>query len=302
MKSLTLVTITGRPEHQWRWMTDSLMRQLTSDCDGKITLRLILSDGKAYPGIGNCCGPKPSLWQGPHRVTAEDWWAASNARNTGICLADTEWIVFLDDRTVLAPTWLQAVKDAMEGNYIMLGAYEKRRDMLVEDGRIVEPGTRLSLDNRWQHMEAQQLPNPFPCDGGWFYGCCIAMPLAWALDVGGFEEAMDGMGFEDQITGMMYHNAGYPMKYDMRAFCIQDRTPGQTGKVYRREDKGISPNDKSHRALEIFGKAKNTSNRHRLLQSRAAVQRGEPFPVLLGPREDWWDGEKIDPNYMRKGE
>lgn len=290
--SLTICTITGRLQHEWQWAKDAIMHQLRSEDDGQITLKLISSQ---YPisHLPSAVGPKPTLWQGPHKITSQEWWAASNARNTGLCLAKSEWIAFLDDRCVPAPSWMEAVREAMDGGYMVFGSYEKRHGMKVENGRIIEPGTLNSMDNRWEHMEQHQLPNPYPCTGNYCYGCSIAMPLDWALQIGGFEEAMDGMGFEDVIFGLMAQNNGYPMRYDMRMHVVQDRTPGLTGITYRREDRGVSPNDKSHRALELFGTAKNTSNRHFLLQSRAAVQRGEPFPPLYTSRQDWWDGADI---------
>jgi hypothetical protein len=193
---------------------------------------------------------------------------------------------------------MEAVKDAMRERYIVVGSYEKRHNMRVEDGKIVDPGTHNSMDNRWEYMEQNQLPNPYPCTGNWVYGCGIAMPTEWALQIGGFEEAMDGLSFEDVIFGMMAQNNGYPIRYDMRMHLVEDRTPGIIGTTMRREDKGTSPLDKSHRSLEIFGTAKNTSNRHLLLQSRDEVLAGKPFPRLLGPREDWFDAEPINESYM----
>jgi len=283
MKNLTIIFVTARKEPCIEWFKDSIARQ----CD--TMPEFIVIDANGIHGQK----PKPTLWQGEHRVMGQDWWANSNSRNTGLAQVQTEWVAFVDDRSVPAPSWMDAVRDAMEGRYIVAGSYEKRHNMKVENGKIIDPGTRNSMDNRWEHMEKEQLPNPYQCAGNWVYGCGIAMPTEWALQVGGFEEAMDGSGFEDCIFGMMCANNGYPICYDMRMHLIEDRTPELIGTTYRREDKGISPNDKSHRSLDLFGTAKNTSNRHLLLQSRQFVQRGEPFPKLFNPREDWFDGQPI---------
>ncbi len=297
MKSLTICYFTSRgAEAKYEWFLESLNLQLSGR---KVEIIKVDFDAPEYDGTQRfCISPKPTIWQGKYRQTREDWWAASSGRNTGICLTDTEWIAFVDDRCVLSPTWLDAVEAAMEGNYVMIGSYEKRRDMVVENGKIVDQGTKVSMDNRWEHVVEQSFTNPHRCGGNWVYGCSLALPLEWALQVGGFEEALDGMSAEDTAFGVMLQNNGFPICYDMRAHVVQDRTPGVGTKAFRREDKGKSPQDKSHRALELFGTACNTSNRYRLLQSRQAVQAGKPFPILLGDRECFWDAEPIGPNYM----
>lgn len=308
--SLTIVMVTGREEAQIDWAYRSLRAQLK---EGDRVERFILVDAATeYPETVNLgrapdsgmtlvsTPPKPTIWQGAHRVTAEDWWAASNARNTGLCLTQTEWVAFLDDRCVLMPGWLQSIREAMAGGYAVFGAYEKRHGMRVENGVIVEPGTVTGEDGRlrWMREGGRSLDAPMKMFREWGYGCTLALPLEWALAVGGFEQAMDGLGFEDVIFGMMLGNHGWPLMYDPRMMIIEDRTPEHCGKVYRKEDKGVSPQDKSHLSLELFGTAWQTTNRAQLWQSRAAVLKGGPWPVLLDSRTDWWDGEVIGREYM----
>ncbi len=297
MKSLTIAFVSCRgreAEHQW--FLDSLHRQLNGR---KVHVMRIEHDGPEFDGSQTVCvAPKPCLWSGKHRITSEDWWSKSNSCNTAIVLCQTEWIAMVDDRSVLAPSWLDAVEAAMEGNYVVCGSYEKRRDMVVKDGRIVEQGTKISMDNRWEHCVEQNFPIPHRAYGHWLYGCSWAAPMEWILQVGGFEEALDSLSAEDTAMGVMLANNGYPIFYDMRAHLVEDRTPGLLGRTVRREDAGQSPLDKSHRALELFNGARNTSNRHLLLQSRQAVLAGKPFPRLYGSREDWWSAETVGPDYM----
>jgi hypothetical protein len=311
MKSLTIVYTTGRQEPEARWFIDSLMHQLDTGEDP----RIVIVDYHAHergplcyemPGGAGASAirvapkviptvPKPTIWQGKHAVVREPWWAMSNARNTGICMANTEWIAFLDDRCVLMPTWLESIRQAMRGNYIVYGTYEKRHHMKVENGRITEPGTLTAEDSRLRH----QHENPQPCDGGWAFGCTLAMPVDWVLEVGGFEQKMDGQSFEDIIFGRMLEQHGFPMRFDNRMKMVEDRTPGVGTNQFRREDKGKSPEDKSHKSLEVYATARHTTNREALLMSRQEVLAGRPWPVILDDAVDWFDGEKIDENYMK---
>ncbi len=303
--SLTICMITGREGVAAEWFLDSLKAQILPD-DRVGTLvfvdalypecEFIESPCPGTPSIKVITtSPKPTIWQGEHRKTAVDWWAAANARNTGLCLAATDWIAWVDDRCVLGPQWLQSIRDAMEGGYAVFGAYEKRHGMKVENGVIVEPGTTTGVDHRIAHVEANL---PAHCPGNWCYGCSVALPVEWALSIGGFEQAMDGMSFEDVIFGLMIQNNGWTRCYDPRFMIIEDRSPEACGKTYRREDKGVSPNDKSHRSLELFGGAVQTTNRHQLWQSRQAVQAGKPWPLLFDSTSDWYDGETIDQHYF----
>lgn len=304
--SLTICMITGREKSRAHWMLDSLAEQVEAGDGFKFVLVNATAREREATNLGQIrfvsTPPKPTIWQGSHRKTKEDWWAASNARNTGLCLADTEWIAWVDDRCVLGPQWLQSIRDAMEGGYAVFGAYEKRHGMKVENGVIVEPGTVTGTDHRIAHVQGD---GPAPCPGNWCYGCSVALPVEWALSIGGFEQAMDGMSFEDVIFGLMIQNNGWPRCFDPRFKIIEDRTPEACGNTYRREDKGRdthSPStpDKGHRSLEIFGCALHTTNRHQLWQSRQAVLSGKPFPVLMDSTTDWYDGEPIDENYFNR--
>lgn len=305
--SLTVAYITSRPDPKLDWFLASLMKQLNRGDRVKIVVVMNKSpefsptNWNTLSGVPILfCRPKPTIWQGLHRLTSRDWWAASNARNTALCLADTEWIWWLDDRSVLAPGCVDYVRCAMENGYGICGAYQKRHHMRVENGEIVDQGQIVANDHRAEHVRATGIDIPPIINGAWCYGCSIALPVEWALQVGGFEEALDGMSAEDTAFGAMLFNNGHQMRYDPRMLMIEDRTPGETGEVMKREDKGKSPEDKSHRAIDLFHTAKNTSNRHQLLMSRQAVHSGRPFPVLLGSREDWYDGEQINEGYMSK--
>jgi len=232
--------------------------------------------------------PKPTIWQGKYRLTKEDWWAASNARNTAICLCRTEWLACVDDRCVVMPGWAEAVRDAMRGNYVVCGSYQKRVGMSVEGGFIKHGGTIVGEDTRFI-----QRPNGVDlCPGEWTFGCNLAFPIAWALEVNGWDELFDSLGFEDCFFGKMLWNCGHPIRFDARMRVIQDRTPEELGTPMKRTDKGVSPNDKSHAAVRKFSDLKRTLHPWDLAAIRQAVLAGGGWPdVSVFPRTDWYNGE-----------
>jgi glycosyltransferase involved in cell wall biosynthesis len=303
--SLAIGYITGRREPKWEWFFDSLRRQnhkrvtqiiiidyfaqLVDDWGSEDVFqrkqRLRESAGDLWPLV-TWHEPRPNIWQGQHRIMRENWWAASAARNTAIALCRTDWIAFLDDRCVLTPNWMPGIRRAIELNYCVFGGYEKRHGMNVKNGVIVEPGTVTGTDNRAGIANGKVVK----VGGNWCYGCTLALPLKWALEVNGFsEDYADGCSMEDILFGMTLQNSGFSMRYDPSMKIIEDRTPEQCTEKYRREDKGVSPNDKSHKLLEVFSNAKTSMNSYSLSAVRNDVLSGKPFPLPSASHIDWYD-------------
>jgi glycosyltransferase involved in cell wall biosynthesis len=302
MKSLTVIYVTSRPDPKIDWFLDSLHSQINDWEHVEIVIVDSLR-GKRTEGTEinplfhrpkfrdvRIVSPKPTIWQGEHRITKEDWWAASNARNTGICLARTDWIAFLDDRCVLMPTWLQAIRNAMSQNYAVCGTYEKRHNLTVENGVIKNGGIVTGRDNRFTGRENF----PREVDGGYWYGCTNALPLEWALNVNGYaEDLCDGLSFEDIPFGMTLKNNHYTIQFDQTMQMIEDRSPGSLGAVMKRSDYGVSPRDKSHKVLEIFRSSKTSQNTFNIREVREKVLRGEPFPPPSASHNEWFTGRPI---------
>jgi Methyltransferase domain/Glycosyl transferase family 2 len=300
---LTVAYVTARQEPMFEWFFDSLANQLAMNEKIKIIVVDALADKRnkeAYETYGmdvKWTLPKPTIWQGKHRITKEDWWAASNARNTAICLCETDWIAFLDDRCVLLPSWLDAVKKAVAAGRITVGSYEKRSKMIVEKGFIKGFEKLIGADPRLK----QSPMGMSRCPSSWFFGCTFALPLDAALRVNGFEEGCDGLSMEDSIFGLHLHNAGYQIDFDPNMRMIEDRTEGETssghnmGGVMKRSDKGVSPNDKSHAALKRFGMRKETEFTFNLTIERNCLKNTGQFSTegINPDARDWYDGTPI---------
>lgn len=282
---LTIAYVTSRREPHFAWFFDSLRNHLED-----INHDIIIVD-HFFPShwplaLGGRVAPKPTIWQGEHRITLVDWWAKSNALNTAICLCQTDWIAFVDDRCVVMPGWLDCIYEAMEGEYAVCGSYEKRANMRVVNGVIVDDGTLLGADNRTRFHK------PYPTVD--WYGGHGALPLEWCLAVNGFsEDICDGLGSEDSMFGATLRNSGFQMCYDSRMKIIEDRTPGEIDGALKRADKGVSPNDKSHVIVNILRDKTTSQNSFDIRNLRDRVLAGEPFPPPSASHLDWFDGQPI---------
>lgn len=307
MKTLTICVTTSRPEPEFGWMLNSLELQCQSIKleDRPKILLMDLNPEQIQRELKfisldleiQITSPKPNIWQGKYRLTKENWWAVSNARNTALCLCKTDWILFLDDRCVLMPGFMDAVRAAMAGDYIMAGSYQKRQAMTVKNGFIDHGGIVQALDSRETYVSASNAPIPFSCGGEWLFGCCLLMPLEWALDVNGYPERCNALSFEDVIFGMLLQNRKRPMKFDPRAKVIEDRTPDKLGTPMRRESKERWPHDtsdKAHTTLKWVRTAMKSDNDYDIRELRAKIQAGEPFPIPNNPdAKDWFDSQLV---------
>lgn len=312
IRVITIALHTGRTRPKFEWFFDSLKHQkglkrvkqiiivdfYAQACDGWTKEDVLERREEVKNAAGDFLPivqwvpPKPTIWQGPHRVTRDNHWAMSNARNTSICLCRNEWLVMLDDRCVLEPGYITAVKRAISGKFILFGGYQKHHDLIVRDGRVVHIGTISGKDNRLDESHGRMKS----VGGGWAYGCSVAAPLEWLLQVNGYPELADGLSFEDVLLGSILEANGFPMKYDPHCRVTQDRTPSEMDNPFIRNDKGElgTTNDKSHKSLEVIGAKKRSEHEWDLRQIRADVLSGKPFPIPSNPDpRDWFDQTPI---------
>lgn len=300
---LTIVYTTARREPRTEWFFDSLARQVKpgeqidtivvdSFLDqerGEEMCRLFDANENLRPLNFWRTRPKPTVWQGERRLTREDWWAKSNANNCGIILCETPWIAFVDDRSVLGPGWLQAIREAQDKEYAVCGSYEKHSNLQVKDGVVTGSSELLGADTR--------SPGCYPFDS--FYGGSGALPLEWCLAVQGFSENIcDGLGSEDSMFGVTLRNSGFPIRYDSSMRIIEDRTPGQLDGALKRADKNshLGQQAKSWTIVRAF-KGQTTSQNSfdiRNLRDRVLLN-GESLSDIppSGSDRDWYDNQKI---------
>ncbi len=313
---LSICYMTSRKQPMIGWFFDSLHRETGGDYTGikvvvvdfwknYLAIRPHNYEGRTPPNL-TWVPPKHCVWQGPHRLTKADYFAAANARNTALCLAPDGWIAFVDDVSVLMPGWLAAVREAIAGNYIVCGAYRKVNKLVVENGNVVSfednPGGH---DGRWWKgddkaaVDCTQYPE-------WSYGCSFAAPVDAMLNIGGAPEITGGIGYEDCVMGFMLANNGYApatsMKYDRRMMTLESEELHSQLPQFLREDpckgdpKANPRDDMSHALLRLlkprsyhpgyFGDEGIRGLRQRVLA-------GEPFPIKGTPEHRWFDGRPL---------
>jgi len=288
---ITICFITAREYPQLDWLISGLADQAKKR--DEIELIVVDALGRSATEIGYYpipaitklveTRPKPTIWQGPHRITAHDFFANANARNTAIVLCTTSYICFLDDRCKLDPGWFEAVRCG-----------EKKRDAVLCGSYAKHWSGGISMDNR----RASKPQGQKRCLPEWSYGCNLALPLRWALKVNGFEEGCDPVGVEDCVFGQMLGNAGYRADFVAEMSVQQDRNDPRGylhPPKFPRQDKGLSPNDKSNALIDRFCKRSRTEFTPDLNRLREVLARGEAFP-LPDPNadyRDWYDGTSI---------
>ncbi len=298
---LSIGYFTARKEPEINWFVESLCSQLKpSD-----TIEIIVVDSnathKSIKEWGVIVPTKPNIWSGEHKITKDNWWTVCQSRNTFLSMAKFPFIAMVDDRCVLAPTWLQAIRDAEIGKYVMAGSYEKRHEMKVQCGKIIDWGKADTSDSRspngQDHRFKMTTGKLVTCGGSWLFGCCLAMPLEWALKVNGYPESCDAVSHEDCVFGLLLENNGYPIKYDYRAKIIEDRTPGKIGEPIKRSSKerfSHDEQDKTHSILKWARTATKSNNDYNILTLRSLIKSGGSFPIPEKKQySDWFDGQDI---------
>src|SRR5262245_26208199 len=101
--TLSIAFITSRSKPEFEWFLDSLRNQVVGD-DAPELIYINREFASPTPVKAKhdrwdkssitIAQPMPNLWQGSQRVVKDEWWNATAARNTALCLCKTEFIAF----------------------------------------------------------------------------------------------------------------------------------------------------------------------------------------------------------------
>lgn len=300
---ITIAYTTARKEPMINWFFDSLHQEVGGDYSN---IKIVIIDFYAeQPGrkesflaMSHCpivhITPKPTVWQGPHRTTKIDYWAKCNTLNTALCHVPDGWVTFVDDLCVIAPGWMSHLDEATTYPIrITLGSFKKLKKMKVFGGVIESyeeypPG----VDSRWKHGEPGK---SVVASGSWMYGHVTGHIDAF-LSANGYPELLcDSLSAEDYLMGMRMQSNGYSFRYNRDMVIYESEELHHVyGGVGKRFDKGTSPNDKSHAALEkVRNEDYDIWNSFDLAKLRESIQNGADFPPAHKVLTDWFDGQPL---------
>src|SRR5438309_7276872 len=99
----TIAYMTARRDCRVEWFRDSLARQILPTDDIQVVIVDFFHTERRWSILEGWLHvpPKPTVWQGPHRLTNKDFFAPSNARNTALCYATGSHIAYVDDLSLL---------------------------------------------------------------------------------------------------------------------------------------------------------------------------------------------------------
>lgn len=244
----SIVYPTYRGEPAFEWLADSLAPQL-GDADD---VELIVVDGAYSAERGerwrravagrfalHHVRAKPSPYNGAHRLTQRDYFAAASARNTGLVYARRPYVFFIDDSSVLMDGWWRAGREAIRGGMVVAGAYYKCWDMRVVQGALETYRRDASgADSRWTLGDARRAVR---VGGGQLFGGSIGAPRELLLQVNGFDELCDSIGGEDWHLGVRLEFAGAPIYYDRRMLSLESEELNRLGTPFLRVDPTLPP-------------------------------------------------------------
>lgn len=307
---ITFSYFTNRKEPKIHWFFDSLAREAKQL--GLTSAKLVVVDFYAlsprrkeifqmkYDRSGLefdyiHVPPKPSVWQGPHRLTKSDFFAAANARNTALCLAPDGYLVCADDLAVLLPGWLTEVLLAHSDGHVAAGAYMKVRELKVRKGQVIHyQQFPEGIDTRYGRLADPKEPHII--GGGELYGASMGAPVEALLRINGWDEDCDSMGSEDYICGMMLEHHGYPARYHPKMMTYESEELHYKDTPMSRiikPMKGVK--DATWQMLNWVkgGARRYATNYQSMSDTRDLVLGGGEFPIIQCPEHDWRDGQPL---------
>jgi hypothetical protein len=228
--------------------------------------------------------PKPSVWQGPTRLTTKDYWDACSARNTALCYAKGKQIVFIDDCFEVSEDWLAGHARGARLGAIYVGPFR-------DAGHTCE-----ECDHR-----IKDCPSLRPCSPGWTYGMNMGVPIEASFEINGYDEAYSGQaGVEDIDFGLRLGRRLVEAWFNPKIFVTQHRETHQDVCRFKPKERKLR-DGKMHYSNEFLiqrlfdepSRYTTLDRRHSLMQLRWLANSGRPFPVPTMPDRDWRDGQNL---------
>lgn len=316
--SLTIAYFTCRKDPKIEWFFRSLNRELKSDWkDVKIMIidYWLQYEPNRYDDIKkHWChftnnvlhiSPKPCPIQGKYKVSKNEYFAASNARNTAFIYCDTNYIVCIDDLTVLKEGWIKDILWAKQNNYVIYGSYAKVKNLNCDDnGSYTFDQEGIQLDSRY-NSEILKQDGPTKVAGSWLFGCSFGLPLSLAMAVDGFDESCDGQGAEDYDFGIRIGRLTNNIFYSKAMFTYEDDdlhfAPGNA--KFIRESKILTNNTlmknkiglpSDHAMLQYVMSSKHLPFRPNMLFNiKQNINNIEVITSAFPNMLDWRDGTRL---------
>lgn len=256
---ISIIYSTNRVDPKFDWFVLSLDNQINDSDKDAVEIILVNYTCKFYMdnepldkfeinGFNVIkSSPKPNIYQGQQRKTTGEYFSPANARNTGALLSSGEYLVFVDDVSILMPGWFDEVKKAASENKIVCGAYQKHFEMVVENGNLISSRKHdAGIDSRWGLGEYAKIT------GQQLFGCSFGIPAKDFIEVNGFDEICDSIGGEDYQLGIRLNNAGKEIFYNRKMLTIESEELHNQPYLMKREDRVLSP-DEYMKKLISFG-------------------------------------------------
>jgi glycosyltransferase involved in cell wall biosynthesis len=308
---ITFIYITCRNDPKLEWFVDSLCNQkdntpiqlvfvdysLQFDETRKELFSKIVRDRVDFIHVPS----KPSPVQGKYRLTSKNYFSAGSARNTGICYAKYDYIVFVDDTSVMTDGSFAEVVECAHKNIVVGFGYEKLWEMVVTNGNLIScRSEKGGIDSRWnQGTEFREI------HGSQLYGYS-ASPLSVILQVNGYDEICNTLGYEDLHYGIMVSKLKIPVYYNRKVVFYESEELADQGDVFTRRDpllpkeeyemlmvkynveKRHVPDgryDLSHFLLDLLtrDKCSTEGNDYNLVELRTKIQEGGEFETKFDP-------------------
>lgn len=287
---ISIIYSSNRIEPKFEWFIQSLWGQTTPQERADIEV-IFIDYCKEERGHIEVNGefkiihskPKDNIYQGDKRKTKGEYFSPASARNTGVLLSSGDYIVFVDDVSVLMPGWWDAVKRNARRGLVVSGSYEKHFEMVVKDGVIVSSrGHQMGRDSRWG-MGGNE---PVKLTGSILFGCSLGLPSQVMLAVNGFDEICDSIGGEDYHLGIRLNHAGFNVYYDRNMMTVESEELHNQPYLMKREDR-VMDAEKYMERLKEFGVTKrhyigNWDSSHMIID------------ILYGQRQKWTIGNNFN--------